>query len=118
MTAVDVFPLQNFVRARTEDVIIPSVMTTAADSGTISCQDLEIAYGAFVAVKKVSMGFAKNRVTAVIGPSGCGKSTLLRSLNRMNELIPGVKTTGSILFRGKNIYDNDVDPVEVRRRIG
>jgi phosphate transport system ATP-binding protein len=64
------------------------------------------------------MGFQKNRVTALIGPSGCGKSTLLRLLNRMNDLIPGTRVEGEILFEGRNIYAPDVDPVEIRRRIG
>jgi phosphate transport system ATP-binding protein len=64
------------------------------------------------------MDFEKNRVTALIGPSGCGKSTLLRVLNRMNDLIDGTRVEGEVLFEGKNIYDHDVDPVDIRRRIG
>ncbi|MDO9559948.1 MAG: ATP-binding cassette domain-containing protein, partial [Syntrophales bacterium] len=64
------------------------------------------------------MDFEKNRVTALIGPSGCGKSTLLRLLNRMNDLILGTRVEGEILFEGRNIYDPDVDPVEIRRRVG
>ena len=61
---------------------------------------------------------AKNEITALIGPSGCGKSTLLRSLNRMNDLIPGARVEGTVAYHGKNVYDSGVDPVEVRRRIG
>ena len=64
------------------------------------------------------MDFEQNRVTALIGPSGCGKSTLLRVLNRMNDLIDGTRVEGEILFEGQNIYAPDVDPVEIRRRIG
>jgi phosphate transport system ATP-binding protein len=64
------------------------------------------------------MDFEKNRVTALIGPSGCGKSTLLRLLNRMNDLIDGTKVEGDIFFEGKNIYAANVDPVEIRQRIG
>jgi phosphate transport system ATP-binding protein len=64
------------------------------------------------------MDFEKNRVTALIGPSGCGKSTLLRLLNRMNDLIPGARVEGEILFEGRNIYAPDMDPVEIRRRVG
>jgi phosphate transport system ATP-binding protein len=64
------------------------------------------------------MDFEKNRITALIGPSGCGKSTLLRVLNRMNDLIDGTRVEGAVLFEGKNIYDHDVDPVDIRRRIG
>jgi phosphate transport system ATP-binding protein len=64
------------------------------------------------------MDFEQNHVTALIGPSGCGKSTLLRVLNRMNDLIDGTRVEGEILFEGQNIYAPDVDPVEIRRRIG
>jgi len=64
------------------------------------------------------MTFVKNKVTALIGPSGCGKSTLLRLLNRMNDLIDGTRVEGEILFESKNIYAPDVDPVEIRRKIG
>jgi phosphate transport system ATP-binding protein len=64
------------------------------------------------------MDFGKNRVTALIGPSGCGKSTLLRLLNRMNDLIDGTRVEGEIIFEGINIYKPDVDPVDVRRKIG
>jgi phosphate transport system ATP-binding protein len=64
------------------------------------------------------MDFEKNRVTALIGPSGCGKSTLLRLLNRMNDLIEGSRVEGEVLFDGQNIYAPEVDPVEIRRRIG
>ena len=66
----------------------------------------------------MSFTVVKNEITALIGPSGCGESTLLRSLDRMNDLIPGARVDGSVSFHGKNIYDGDVDPVEVRRRIG
>jgi phosphate transport system ATP-binding protein len=75
-------------------------------------------YGSFRALTDVTMAFIKNRVTALIGPSGCGKSTLLRLLNRMNDLIDGTRVEGEILFEGRDIYAPDVDPVEVRRRIG
>jgi phosphate transport system ATP-binding protein len=64
------------------------------------------------------MNFVKNKVTALIGPSGCGKSTLLRLLNRMNDLIDGTRVEGEIIFENKNIYAPDVDPVEIRRKIG
>jgi phosphate transport system ATP-binding protein len=70
------------------------------------------------ALTDISMGFMKNKVTALIGPSGCGKSTLLRLLNRMNDLIDGTRVEGEIIFEDKNIYAQDVDPVEIRRKIG
>ncbi|HON58744.1 MAG TPA: phosphate ABC transporter ATP-binding protein PstB [Smithella sp.] len=75
-------------------------------------------YGECRALNNITMRFRKNRVTALIGPSGCGKSTLLRLLNRMNDLIDGTKVEGEILFEGRNIYAPDVDPVEIRRKIG
>nr|WP_198586990.1 phosphate ABC transporter ATP-binding protein PstB [Glycomyces xiaoerkulensis] len=81
-------------------------------------RDVDVHYGSFRAVKDVGFTVVKNEITALIGPSGCGKSTLLRSLNRMNDLIPGARVGGLVSYHGKNIYDADVDPVEVRRRIG
>ena len=75
-------------------------------------------YGSKPALADVTMAFPINRVTALIGPSGCGKSTLLRCLNRMNELIPGVRLAGEVTYHGQDIYASDIDPVEVRRRIG
>jgi len=80
--------------------------------------DVNFYYGQFRALTDITMNFDKNRVTALIGPSGCGKSTLLRLLNRMNDLIDGSRVEGEVLFEDKNIYASDVDPVEVRRRIG
>ena len=84
----------------------------------IEARDLDIYYGSFRAVKNINLQFPTGRITALIGPSGCGKSTVLRAFNRMNDLIPSARAEGEILFHGKNIYDADVDPVEVRRRIG
>lgn len=92
----------------------PAASVTAA----IETHDLGIYYGSFQAVRDVNLDIQPNRITAIIGPSGCGKSTVLRAFNRMNELIPNVRTTGEVLFRGQNIYRQDVDPVEVRRHIG
>ena len=84
----------------------------------MACDDVSIYYGDFRAVTRVSMTFGRNEITALIGPSGCGKSTLLRSLNRMNDLVDGARVAGHVTYHGKNIYDRDVDPIEVRRRIG
>jgi phosphate transport system ATP-binding protein len=84
----------------------------------VETKDLSIYYGSFQAVRDVTMQIDERRITAIIGPSGCGKSTVLRSFNRMNELIPNVGVKGEVLFGGRNIYQPDVDPVEVRRRIG
>jgi len=71
-----------------------------------------------VGVRELSIAFPRNSVTAIIGPSGCGKSTALRAFNRMNELIPGTKTSGQVLFHGVNIYETFVDAVQVRKKIG
>ncbi|MFP4509332.1 MAG: phosphate ABC transporter ATP-binding protein PstB [Spirochaetaceae bacterium] len=102
------------------DVIDRDAVPAASESEevAIEIQNLDFFYGVFKAVTGVNMKFHKNEVTALIGPSGCGKSTVLRTLNRMNDLIPGTTATGKIMFQGKNIYDKDVDPVEIRRRIG
>lgn len=77
-----------------------------------------IYYGDFLAVKDVNMTIHPRSITALIGPSGCGKSTFLRSLNRMHEVIPGARVEGEVRVGGKNLYDRDVDPVQVRRSIG
>jgi phosphate transport system ATP-binding protein len=79
---------------------------------------LSVAYGPTRAIKDVSLEIYRNAITAVIGPSGCGKSTFLRCLNRMNDLVPNTKVDGQLLFRGLDLYGKDVDPIEVRRRIG
>jgi phosphate transport system ATP-binding protein len=81
-------------------------------------EDLSIFYGEKLAVDQVNLDIRKNQVTAIIGPSGCGKSTLLRAINRMNEFIPTVKTTGNITYCGNEIYGQAVDPTEIRRTIG
>lgn len=81
-------------------------------------ENVSVFYGDFEAVSKVYMAIPKNRITAFIGPSGCGKSTLLRCLNRLNDLIPSARVTGTITYNGYNLYAPDVDPVEVRRLIG
>jgi phosphate transport system ATP-binding protein len=84
----------------------------------IETEKLEIFYGSFKAVTNVNMKVERNAITAIIGPSGCGKSTLLRAFNRMNELYAGTSIKGRISFNGVDIYDKEVDPVEVRYRIG
>ena len=80
--------------------------------------DVGVAYGGKPAVAEVTMDMYKNAITALIGPSGCGKSTLIRCLNRMNDLIPSAGVTGEVLYHGEDIYAAQVDPVEVRKRIG
>jgi phosphate transport system ATP-binding protein len=79
---------------------------------------LDIFYGSFKAVTGVDIKVEQNKITAIIGPSGCGKSTLLRAFNRMNELFAGTSIKGQVIFNGEDIYAREVDPVEVRSRIG
>ena len=87
-------------------------------SKRIDIRDLNIYYGDFQAVKDVSMTIEPKAVTAFIGPSGCGKSTFLRTLNRMHEVIPGARVEGAVEMDGVNLYGRNVDPVDVRRRVG
>jgi len=88
-----------------------------ADS-VIETRDLAVYYGEEQALAPTTMAIPEHRVTAIIGPSGCGKSTFLRCINRMNDLIDGCSVDGELDFRGKNVYDEDVDPVALRRKIG
>jgi phosphate transport system ATP-binding protein len=80
--------------------------------------DLSVAYDGSIALKHVSLEIYRNHVTAFIGPSGCGKSTFIRCFNHLNELIPGAKIDGKIMYHGQDLYGPEVDPVEVRKRIG
>jgi phosphate transport system ATP-binding protein len=89
-----------------------------ADGYALEIRDLNTWYSSFQALHGVSMQVPRQRITAIIGPSGCGKSTLIRCLNRMNDLVPGFRAEGEVLFEGQNIYARGIDPVEVRRRIG
>ena len=84
----------------------------------ITTKDLNLFYGQSQALKNINMNIEKNSVTALIGPSGCGKSTFLRSINRMNDLIDGVKIEGEVIYEGKNIYSEDYDEIELRKKIG
>ncbi len=84
----------------------------------LETRDMHVYYGSFRAVKHINLNVERQKITALIGPSGCGKSTVLRSFNRMNELVPSARVEGKVFFHGKNLYDSNVDPVEVRRRIG
>ncbi len=84
----------------------------------LSVRDVTISYSGKPAVRNLTLDVPEHRVTAIIGPSGCGKSTFLRTLNRMNDLVLGVTVEGQVAYRGIDLYGADVDPVEVRRRIG
>jgi phosphate transport system ATP-binding protein len=99
--------------ARQQDLPAPSLREVVFD-----VDDLGVSYSGKPALKDVSLEVYRNFVTAFIGPSGCGKSTFIRCFNHMNDLIPGAKIHGKISYHGANLYGNEVDPVEVRKRIG
>jgi len=84
----------------------------------IEVRSLQVFYGQFQALKNVNIDIQARKITALIGPSGCGKSTFLRTLNRMNDLIDGARTEGRVIFDRKNIFDEDTDLLELRKRIG
>ncbi|MBI4296342.1 MAG: phosphate ABC transporter ATP-binding protein [Chloroflexi bacterium] len=84
----------------------------------LEAKGLQLWYGKFQALRGISLAIPHNQITAIIGPSGCGKSSLLRCFNRMNDLIPGSRVEGEVLFDGRNIYAAAIDPTEVRYRIG
>jgi phosphate transport system ATP-binding protein len=90
----------------------------AAKNAVFDIDDLAVSYGKSPAVKDVSLEIYENAITALIGPSGCGKSTFLRCLNRMNDLVPSARVEGKLLYHGIDLYGDDVDAIEVRRRIG
>ena len=92
--------------------------TELVEAAVFSTNNLAVYYGAFRAVREVSLSILRNEITAFIGPSGCGKSTVLRCFNRMNDLIPGARVEGDVRFHGVDLYDPQVSAVEVRRRVG
>ena len=93
-------------------------VTDAPTEVVFGVEDLDFFYGAFQALRGVTLNIGRNEVTALIGPSGCGKSTFLRCLNRMNDLIPGTRVEGRLDYYGEALYDAEVSSIEVRRRIG
>jgi phosphate transport system ATP-binding protein len=96
-----------------------SAVHSARQTETVlNVENVDIYYGSFRAVRNVSLEILKNRITAFIGPSGCGKSTILRCFNRLNDLIDSFRLDGKISYHGQNLYDPDIDPIEVRKRIG
>jgi len=114
--------------ATVQTTVPPRPQTTAAGSGAsrdgeqpaivFEVRDLSVYYGNFRAVREVNLDIRQTEITAFIGPSGCGKSTVLRCFDRMNDLIPGARAEGTLNYHGVPLYGPDVDPVEVRRRIG
>jgi phosphate transport system ATP-binding protein len=100
------------------DTVPAEAREPSQDPPILALQNVNVYYGDFHAVTDVSFTVPKHRITALIGPSGCGKSTILRCINRMNDLVPGARVEGSILYHGVDITAPRIDPVEVRRRIG
>lgn len=98
--------------------MVTQISTMNGTKSVLSTENLNIYYGNFLAVQNVWLDIPKNRVTAFIGPSGCGKSTLLRCYNRLNDLIESFRAEGKVYFYDQNLYAPNIDPVEVRRRIG
>ena len=90
----------------------------AAASSVFELKNLSVFYGNYRAVRSIELAVPERQITALIGPSGCGKTTVLRCLNRMNDLIETARIEGGVIYRGVDLYDHRVDPVEVRRRIG
>jgi phosphate transport system ATP-binding protein len=108
-----VMPVAEIVAARTGATTLPESRETLFD-----VRDLTVSYAGVPALADVSLAIRQNFVTAFIGPSGCGKSTFIRCFNRMNDLIPAASVAGTVLYHGVDLYGRDVDPVEVRKRIG
>lgn len=96
----------------------PTTPSPTMEKFKVQTEKLNAWFGNNQALKDLSIGARENDVTAIIGPSGCGKTTLIRCLNRMHELVPGARTTGSVFLDGSNIYGRGIDPVTVRRRVG
>src|SRR5512141_1137302 len=94
------------------------VAAAASPNAIVDVRELSFYYGAKRALDAITIGIRPNLVTAFIGPSGCGKSTFLRSLNRMNDIIPGTRVEGAVLIDGQDIYAPSVDVVNLRRRVG
>ncbi len=105
--------------------VTPSLASVVRDTSdardgdvVLELENLNVYYGSFRAVRDVSLSIERGKITALIGPSGCGKTTILRSLNRMHDLTPGARVEGNLRYHGTDLYGPDIDPVEVRRRIG
>ena len=102
-----------------EELAAHAPATAVIDAPVIfDCRDVDVFYGDKQAVRDVTLALRQKEITALIGPSGCGKSTFIRCLNRMNDLIPGARVHGEVLYHGVDLYGPDVDPVQVRKRIG
>ncbi len=104
--------------AEAADELTPSIQQIPDRDTVIEAKDLTVHYNDVQALQPVNVRLPEQQVTAIIGPSGCGKSTFLRCINRMNDMVDAARIGGELRFRGKNVYDDDVDPVALRRKIG
>jgi phosphate transport system ATP-binding protein len=102
----------------TPEVAASPRITDKKREAIFALKEVQVSYGPKPAVRGVNFDIGKNEITALIGPSGCGKSTLIRCLNRMNDLIPGARVEGKVMYHGQDLYGAQVDAVEVRKRIG
>ena len=121
MDTTDLTPVASVTEDGAQLMVKPSAVTEAEETSrevVFTTTDLAVFYGDYRAVRDINLPILKNEITALIGPSGCGKTTFLRCLNRMNDLIEGAHIEGSVRYHGVDLYDERVDPVEVRRRIG
>src|SRR2546422_5689183 len=111
-------PLQKRVAEERAEHAMPMIDSTTTQPPAFEVENLSIWYGQKRAIDDVTIDIPAKTITAIIGPSGCGKSTFLRCLNRMHELAEGGWVTGKVLLDGEDIYDRDVDPIQLRRRVG
>jgi phosphate transport system ATP-binding protein len=121
MDTTDLTPVASVTEDGPQLIVKPSAVTEAEEASrevVFTTTDLAVFYGDYRAVRDINLPILKNEITALIGPSGCGKTTFLRCLNRMNDLIEGAHIEGSVHYHGVDLYDERVDPVEVRRRVG
>ncbi len=103
---------------QTDEQRLSATQPLADGAAVFTLDDVSVAYGGVPAVEDVTFALREHEITAFIGPSGCGKSTLIRCLNRMNDLIPSASVHGSVLYHDQDLYADDIDPVQVRKRIG
>ena len=121
MDTTDLTPVASVTEDGPQLIVKPSAVTEAEEASrevVFTTTDLAVFYGDYRAVRDINLPILKNEITALIGPSGCGKTTFLRCLNRMNDLIEGAHIEGSVRYHGVDLYEERVDPVEVRRRVG
>jgi len=121
METTDLTPASPMVEDGPQLIVKPSAVTESEEASrdvVFTTTDVAVYYGEFRAIRDINLPILKNEITALIGPSGCGKTTFLRCLNRMNDLIEGARVEGQILYHDVDLYDERVDPVEVRRRVG